>query len=221
MRSIDQMKVDMHVHTVYSGDSTCKPSGVMRAARSRGIDGIAVTDHNSTKAWKEVLKEGRRNGIAVILGEEVEVELEGRVVGELLGYFLDDEVKKGDLGEVLDEITSQGGLIALPHPFCFWRGMRIGVEEVVKRIHAVEVFNSGMYLNSQNGRALELARKHKLAEIGGSDAHTEHEVGNAYTYAEADGLEEFRTAIIKRKTRAEGKLSSHVLRVISKLLDRM
>jgi hypothetical protein len=212
------MKVDMHIHTVYSGDSICKPSGIMRAAKRRGLDGIAVTDHNTTKAWKEVLREGRKEGVAVILGEEIEVLRNGKVVGEVLGYFLKKEIEIGEIEDILDAIACQGGLAALPHPFCFWRGLGINVEEIVDRLQAVEVFNSGVYLNSQNRRALELARKHGLAEIGGSDAHTETEVGNAYTYAEADGIKKFRDAIVRRKTRAEGKLSSHVLRVISKIL---
>jgi len=80
------------------------------------------------------------------------------------------------------------------------------------------VFNSGMYFNYHNTKALTFARKHKLAEIGGSDAHTEREVGNAYTYAEADGIKGFRDAISKRKTRAEGRLTSHTVRFVSKLL---
>jgi hypothetical protein len=213
------MKVDMHIHTVYSGDSTCKPAGVMEAARRRGLDGVAVTDHNTTKAWKEAAEEGRRKGIAVILGEEIEVLHEGRVVGEVLGYFLSEQIEKGDVHDVLDKIASQGGLAALPHPFCFWRGMSMDVGEIVDKIQAVEVFNSGVYLNSQNRRALELAREYMLAEIGGSDAHTEHEVGNAYTYAEVSGVKKFRDAVVKRKTKAEGKLTSHVRRVISKLFN--
>ena len=212
------MKVDMHIHTIYSGDSICKPSAVVRAAMSRGLDGVAVTDHNTTKAWKEVLAECKKRDLAVILGEEVMVERNGKVVGEVLGYFMNEEVKRGDVYEVLDEIADQGALAALPHPYCFRRGMRMNVDEVIDKVQAVEVFNSAVYLDYENRKALELARKYKLAEIGGSDAHTEQEVGDAYTFAKADNTKEFRNAIIKRRTRAEGKLSSHVLRFFSKLL---
>jgi hypothetical protein len=212
------MKVDMHVHTVYSSDSTCKPSAVIRAAKSRGLDGVAVTDHGTTGAWKEVLVEGKKKGVAVILGEEIRVEHQGRMVGEVLGYFMNEDVKRGDVYEVLDAIASQGGLAALPHPFCFWRGMRMDVEEIAGKVQAVEVFNSGAYFNYHNRKALMFARKHKLAEIGGSDAHTEQEIGNAYTFAKAGNIREFRDAIEKGKTKAEGKLSSHLRRVFSKLI---
>ena len=211
------MKVDMHIHTIYSGDSTCKPSAVVRAVKSRGLDGVAVTDHNTTKAWREVLAEGKKREVVVILGEEIVVEHKGKVVGEVLGYFMNEEVKRGDVYEVLDEIAGQGALAALPHPYCFRRGMRMNVDEVIDKVQAVEVFNSAVYLNYENRKALELARKHKLAEIGGSDAHAEHEVGDAYTFAKAGSIKEFRNAIMKGKTRAEGKLSSHVRRLFSKL----
>jgi hypothetical protein len=211
------MKVDMHVHTVYSGDSICKPRGIVQAAEKRGLDGVAVTDHNTTKGWKEMLAEGRKKGVAVILGEEVIVKHEGRVVGEVLGYFMNEKVERGDVYEVLDAISDQGALAALPHPFCFYRGMKMDVEELADRIQAVEVFNSAMYFDYHNKKALKFARKHKLAEIGGSDAHSAGEVGNGYTYASADGVKEFRKAIEKGKTKAEGKLSNHLRRFFSKL----
>lgn len=211
------MKVDMHIHTIYSGDSICKPESVIKEAKRRGIDGIAVTDHNKTDAWIKMLNEGAAKGIVVILGEEIEVKQNGKVVGEVLGYFLTEEVKRGEIDEVLDEIARQGGIAALPHPFCFWRGMKADIKEVAKRVDAVEVINSRMYLNFQNRKALELARKYKLAEIGGSDAHSCWEVGNAYTYAEADGIEEFRKAVVKKKTKAEGKLTNPLIRFASNL----
>jgi hypothetical protein len=210
------MKVDMHIHTVYSGDSICRPSEVIEAAKRVGLDGIAVTDHNTTKGWEEVLSEGKKRGVAVILGEEIEVEHRGRVVGEILGYFLHENVEKGNVYNVLDEIKRQGGLAALPHPFCFYRGMRMDAEELAGRVQAVEVFNAAMYFNYHNNKALSFARKHGIAEIGGSDAHSEDEVGNGYTFADADGLKEFRRAIEKGKTSAEGRLSSHGRRFFSK-----
>jgi hypothetical protein len=147
------------------------------------------------------------------------VEHEGKDVGEVLGYFLNEEIKSRNLHEVLDEIRHQGGLAALPHPFCFYRGMRMDVEELAHEVQAVEVFNAAMYFDYHNTKALNFARRHKLAEIGGSDAHTENEVGNGYTYAEADGVKEFRHAIENRKTKAGGKLSRHLPRFISKLFN--
>jgi predicted metal-dependent phosphoesterase TrpH len=94
----------------------------------------------------------------------------------------------------------------------------MNIEELADRVQAVEVFNSAMYFDYHNKKALNFARKHKLAEIGGSDAHSDGEVGSGYTYAGVEGVKKFRKAIEKGRTRAEGKLSNHVLRFFSKLL---
>ena len=52
------MKLDTHVHTFYSGDSTIRPlhlfmrecynrpEGVYRVAKSRGMDLVVITDHD-------------------------------------------------------------------------------------------------------------------------------------------------------------------------------
>src|SRR5262245_15319456 len=54
-----RMKLDTHVHTVYSGHSTIKPltrvmresynsvEGVYRRARERGMDLVAISDHDT------------------------------------------------------------------------------------------------------------------------------------------------------------------------------
>jgi hypothetical protein len=54
---------------------------------------------------------------------------------------------------------------------------------------------------------------------GGSDAHSKYEIGKCYTYANADSLEEFRKALVKGKTRAEGRKANlfyHAFSVLSK-----
>ena len=43
------MKYDLHIHTKYSACSNLEPLTILRAAKKRKIDGIAVTDHNSLK----------------------------------------------------------------------------------------------------------------------------------------------------------------------------
>jgi DNA polymerase III alpha subunit (gram-positive type) len=43
------MKYDLHVHTAYSPDGSLSPENVVRIAKSRGLRGIAMTDHNTIK----------------------------------------------------------------------------------------------------------------------------------------------------------------------------
>ena len=40
-------KVDFHVHTCYSKDSLTSLEAVMGACRKRGLDKVAITDHNT------------------------------------------------------------------------------------------------------------------------------------------------------------------------------
>ena len=40
-------KIDLHVHTSYSPCSTLSVRTIEAVARKRGLDGIAITDHNT------------------------------------------------------------------------------------------------------------------------------------------------------------------------------
>ena len=43
------LKIDFHVHTCYSCDSSITLKEVVVFAKKRGLDGVAVTDHNTVK----------------------------------------------------------------------------------------------------------------------------------------------------------------------------
>ncbi|MCX8184080.1 MAG: PHP domain-containing protein [Crenarchaeota archaeon] len=106
-------------------------------------------------------------------------------------------------------------MLIAAHPFGFPRlGGSMG-KEVTRLLDGVEVVNSRNLLRRQNEKALKLARSLGKAEIGGSDAHTFHEVGKAYTLAAASSLEELRAAIRNRMTRGAGGLSSPMIHLAS------
>ena len=42
-----RIRLDLHVHTTYSFDSTIDPRGLEGACRERGLHGVAITDHDS------------------------------------------------------------------------------------------------------------------------------------------------------------------------------
>ena len=44
-----KLKIDLHVHTEYS-DSKGRLEDVVRTALRKGLDGIAITDHNTCEA---------------------------------------------------------------------------------------------------------------------------------------------------------------------------
>ncbi len=194
------MKLDLHLHTRCSKDSLNTPEAAIKAALKRGLDGVAITDHNTTEAWEEAGKAAKRLGAKVVLGEEVMTP-----DGEVLGLFLKRPIKSREFEGVIEEIRKQGGVVVIPHPFDGFRpGLGKRMEKVVDRIDAVEVFNSRMLSGEGNEKARRFAEKHGLGMTGGSDAHSRGEVGNAFTYARARNLEEFRKAILDRKTKVSG-----------------
>ncbi|MFQ5648048.1 MAG: PHP domain-containing protein [Candidatus Aenigmatarchaeota archaeon] len=197
------MKIDLHTHTRHSRDSVNSPGSVVRAAKRKGLDGVAITDHNSVGGWKEAREASRKHKFPVILGEEVKV-LGG---GEILGLFLSKGIRSRDPQEVIDEIKAQGGIAVVAHPFDGGRGFK-DLENIAGLVHGLEVINSRVYRAGSNLKALRASAHYGLARTGGSDAHAGFEIGRACTVANANTLEGFRRALLKKQTWAVGKKSS-------------
>ena len=208
------MKLDLHVHTRCSKDSSVTPEGAVRKAVKKGLSGLAITDHNTGKGWKRANQEARKLGAFVVQGEEVLTSK-----GELMGLFLTEpiEMKLGDPMEIIDRIKSQGGILAVSHPFDRFRMPYMEPEKIVKYLDAVEVFNSKVLKSEANEKAEVFARKHGLARIGGSDSHSSFTIGAAYTMADVSDLEGFRKAILKRRTTVVGKRIGFVWRLCPKV----
>ena len=64
------MKYDLHVHTKYSKCSNLKPSVILKRAKEKGLNGIAIADHNTIKGALEVKKLNKGNSFEVIVGED-------------------------------------------------------------------------------------------------------------------------------------------------------
>jgi predicted metal-dependent phosphoesterase TrpH len=145
---------------------------------------------------------------------EVKIKDENSTIGELLGLFITNEIKSRSLFEVIDEIRSQDGIISVSHPFRSKKPFK-NLNEIRKKVDAIEVFNSRCTRNEENKKALDYARNNKLAFTAGSDAHTPWEIGKAYTIADVDDAEGLRKAILKRKTTFEGQRSNQLVHLVS------
>ncbi|MCK4715130.1 MAG: PHP domain-containing protein [Candidatus Aenigmarchaeota archaeon] len=189
------MKFEMHAHTFYSDDAIVSPEDLVKTAKLRGMNGVAVTDHDTTRGWKRALEAGKKHGIGVIKAEEIKVFHEGRKIGEVLAFFINEEIKPAEFLEVKDKIKEQGGLLAVAHPFDYFRNRFRMVEEYKKHFDAVAVVNARVVLNWFNDKAHEFAKKNKLPVIGGSDSHCKYEVANAYTEADIPRVEGLFKAI--------------------------
>ena len=169
------MRVDLHLHTEASFDCLSRPERVLEAARRRGMDRIAVTDHDRLEAalWLH-----ERHPDAVIAGEEVKTE-EGI---DVIGLYLKEEIPGGTPArEVCRRVHEQGGIVYLPHPYARGKGgSGRYAEELVPHVDVVEVFNARLHPASLNEPARDLARRTGLPSGGGSDAHTLGEVARAW-----------------------------------------
>lgn len=73
---------DLHIHSCLSpcGDDDMTPANIAGMAAVKGLDVIALTDHNSCKNCPAILKHGEEYGITVIPGMELTIAEEVHVV---------------------------------------------------------------------------------------------------------------------------------------------
>ena len=79
--------VDLHLHTTAS-DGVLSPSEIVRYAKAKGLQAIAITDHDTIEGCEEGLSEGEKIGFEVIPGIEISAEYSPGSM-HILGFFLD------------------------------------------------------------------------------------------------------------------------------------
>lgn len=178
------MKKDMHVHSKHSKDGVMEVREILGTAKQRGLDGVAITDHNTIAGGLEGLELSPDYGIEVTVGAEIMTEY-----GEVIGYHLNHEIESKGFYDVIDEIKRQGGLVCIPHPFDALRVSAINSEKILlefkDQIDYLEV--NGRSFPHFNNKARKFAEQEGIHLIGGSDAHLPSEIGNTYTIF-SDGI---------------------------------
>ncbi|MEI8238673.1 MAG: PHP domain-containing protein [Actinomycetota bacterium] len=171
------VRVDLHSHTMWSGDSTTTPDEIAEAVRSSGIDVLCITDHNAIKGAVDL---SDALPCRVVVGEELRTH-----AGEIIGLFLHERIPVGAApAEAALAIRAQGGVVYVPHPF---DPMRRNMAEPALYelageglLDAIEVVNAKTSLRSLNQRAAAFAAEFDLAAGAGSDAHVPNALGAAY-----------------------------------------
>ncbi len=174
--------VELHCHSYASYDSLSAPAQILRAAASRGLTHLAITDHERIDAAVEA-RELAPPGLTVVVGEEIR-----STDGDVIGLFLERAVPAGlSALETIAAIHEQGGLAGIPHPFDRFRfsGLARADEGRLARLleaaDYIEAFNARVPYPAANERAAVLARERGLPAVAASDAHTIMEVGVACT----------------------------------------
>ncbi len=78
---------DLHTHTVFS-DGTTTPEENVRMALDAGLEGMAVTDHDTADSWDRARAAADGTGLEIVPGAELSAELGGYSV-HVLGYWFD------------------------------------------------------------------------------------------------------------------------------------
>jgi predicted metal-dependent phosphoesterase TrpH len=176
--------VDLHCHTSASFDSLADPLAVVRAAVSRGLTHIAITDHDKIDGALRA-RDDAPAGITVIVGEEIKTDS-----GDLIAVFLKRAVAPGrSVAETIADVREQGGLVGVPHPFDRLRGSmgkNEALETMAGLVDWVEAYNARVLGGTGNEQASLFAREHGLPGVAVSDAHSTLEVGVAYTALTGD-----------------------------------
>ena len=204
------MRIDLHCHTLYSGDSLSTMDQLLRQMDRCGLDMVAVTDHNTLAG---ALEFHARAPDRFLVGEEIKTRR-----GELLALFLTEEVPAGlSLRETIARVRAQGGLVGVPHPLDHLRDEAIGraaLEEIHAELDFVEVFNARVIYPADNRLAQELASAWGLPGSAGSDAHAPFELGRAYVELPAfDSAESFLVGLAQGQI--HGRLSSPAVHFVS------
>jgi len=174
-----RLRIDMHVHTSYS-DSTGSVIEVIATAKRKGLDGIAITDHQTLEGAEEAVR--MNNDLIVIPGEEVETKK-----GEILALGIKEAIpRRLPIEEAIREVHLQNGLAFIPHPTLPFFGKLTESEMRSLLIDGLEVFSAisplAGYYASKN---MAMAKRLGLVTIAGSDSHFPETVGDAYTVIEA------------------------------------
>jgi hypothetical protein len=90
--------LDLHNHTRWSFDCSMDPARVIRVAKARGLDAIAITDHGEIGGALEARK-AAGGDLLVIIGEEIDTD-----GGDILGLFLRERIEATDPLEAIEAI---------------------------------------------------------------------------------------------------------------------
>jgi len=201
--------IDLHTHTYpQSDDSFMAVDDLIDTAKSNGLDGICLTDHDWFWPMDRVQELSRKHGFLVLPGSEINTD-----TGHVLVFGLDQYVFGLHKPTFLrDKVMGVNGIMIAAHPhrrrFLEDPGHQTEArEEMLVRAFGDEFFQMCHAVEGLNGRATEVQNSfsHDLGErlgakmCAGSDAHRLEQVGTAATEFEeritglADLIEQLRS----------------------------
>ena len=203
------LKMDSHIHSQYSPDSSSKIDDIIKKAKIENIDVIAISDHNTVDGTTEVMKKTRNTDILAIPSIEISSSM-----GHILGFGCEENISQGlSPEETIDKIHDLGGLAIIPHPYCFYRhGLLHKTDYKNLKIDAIETKNARFIIGYCNRKAKNLSKKENVPGLGASDSHYWKFVGDCFSLVDAEkDIDSILKAISNNKIEAHGKGTSNIL----------
>lgn len=167
------MVFDLHTHSDHS-DGTEPPQDVMRAAAKAGLDGLALTDHDTTAGWASARATAEEIGITFIPGMEISCVSRSGISVHLLSY-LHDPHNEGLLAEIelarrsrLERAEKMTELLAEDFPITWEQVIdQTGAEATVGRPHIADALVAAGVVPDRSAAFKEILR-------GGSKYYVPH-----------------------------------------------
>lgn len=194
-----RIKADLHVHTTYSKDSIITPKELVYYAKQKGLNAVAVTDHNYLEGAYEIAK---KTDFLIIPGVEVSSS-----DGHIVALNVKELIPRGfNAVETVELIHRAGGVAIACHPHVYFKGCLR--DKVCSSFDAIEVINARAFpFNNSVKKAEETAQRLGLSKVAGTDAHYGPQIGYAYTIIETvePTVEAIAKAIVEGKCQAFGQ----------------
>jgi predicted metal-dependent phosphoesterase TrpH len=219
------MKLDAHVHTHYSGmtkiwplslvmrESYNTPDRVYALAKARGMDLVAITDHDTIAG---ALTLAHRPD--VLVGCEISASFPGQGIDVHLGVldiserqFRQIDRLRHDVSELVQYLRDEAIFTTINHVASQVNGRLTPthIASLLPWVDAFEVLN-GSRLGRQNRTARALASSAEKAMLGGSDSHTGRGIGRTWTVVDgATTRQQFMAGLRAGRARAEGRQGSY------------
>ncbi|MDD3792316.1 MAG: CehA/McbA family metallohydrolase [Candidatus Bathyarchaeota archaeon] len=194
-----RIKADLHVHTTYSKDSVITPKELVYYAKQKGLNAVAVTDHNYLEGAYEIAK---KTDFLIIPGVEVSSS-----DGHIVALNVKELIPRGfSAAETVELIHRAGGVAIACHPHVYFKGCLR--DKVCSSFDAIEVINARAFpFNNSVKKAEETAQRLGLSKVAGTDADYGPQIGYAYTIIETlePTVEAIAKAIVEGKCQAFGQ----------------
>jgi predicted metal-dependent phosphoesterase TrpH len=173
-------KFDHHLHTSrHSPDSVINPLVLISRARTVGLDGVVITEHDYQWEPDELADlAAQADGLKVFSGAEISAR-----EGHFLVYGLPDldEAPPGiTLADLLKVVRRHEAAIVAAHPFRWDQDFSGLVAKHGPAFDALELVSNNVTPDTRQ-KTEQLLRKHPMGATGSSDGHEPDAIGCYFT----------------------------------------